>query len=162
MRSKIIEIISISWFLMGCSNVASTKPTKEVKVKEEISVESSKESDISPACRSKALAPLMVCGEYVIVKGKLNSSNNLERLNIGTMYISEFLNKKENRGLIDKNVLLSGKCNSEVIGGFSTMVYLNDAKLLQVIGEEGIKKSTIQHECKELKERSKSLDMFSK
>jgi hypothetical protein len=112
-----------------------------------------KESHTSLSCRSADLSPVMVCGDYVIVKGKLNNSNNLERINKGTIYLSEYLNKNENRDLIDKNILLSGKCRSELImgipkpnemsGRLSAMIYLTDAKLIE--------EKNIFSVCKELK-----------
>ena len=111
-----------------------------------------KKSSTTPSCKSAELSPLMVCGDYVIVKGKLNSSNNLERLK-GTMYMSKYLTENENKELIDKNVLLSGKCVPEMVmgipnpngtsGGLSVMIYLNDAKLIE--------ESNMISVCKELK-----------
>ena len=93
----------------------------------------------------------MVCGEYVLVKGKLNRSNNLERLDRGTMYMSKYLTENKNSEIIDKNVLLSGKCSSEVISGLFVMIHLDEAKLLQVFDNEKIEESTMLQTCTELK-----------
>lgn len=160
--------MSISLVFIGCTDATSIMPKKEVKepkknkeikeakkvkeLKEIKEPKKIKESNISPACRSDELAPLMVCGKYVIVKGKLNRSNNLERLNKGTMYMSQSLNKEKNKNLIDKNVLISGKCTSDVIRGKFVMIYLNDTKLLQVLDDKKIDKSAMIKVCEELKE----------
>jgi len=142
---KILQIfitVGLSAFIYGCSNTVADKPKSPFK-----------ESDVTPACQSDQLAPVMACGEYVIVKGRINSSHNLERVNETTMYISSLANTGNNT-LINKMVLLSGKCSSESITDSSTMLYLNDARLLQIlsgheIGE--IDKDKAKQICKNLK-----------
>ena len=137
MKQILISLFMI-FLIVGCTTASEKKIKK---------------SSTTPSCQSDELSPLMVCGDHVIVKGKLNNSNNLDRLNKGTMYMSEYLNKNENRDIIGKNVLLSGKCSSELVmgipnpdgtsGGLSVMIYLNDAKLIE--------ESNMISVCKELK-----------
>ena len=146
----LMSTLSISLLFIACTDVEPTLPKKEIK-----------ESNISPPCHSDKLAPLMVCGDYIMVKGKINSSNNLDRLNRGTMYMSTYLTEKENKDVIDKEVLLSGKCSFEVImgiqnpngtsGGSAVMVYLNDAKLIQILDGKQIEKDHMLQVCKNLK-----------
>ena len=152
---KILQIfftVGLGVFFCGCSNTVSDKPKK-----------ASKESDVTPACQTAKLKPVMTCGDYVIVKGRINSSQNLERVNETTMLMSGLTNADSNT-LVNKTVLLSGKCSSEIItgpplssgvsGGFFTHLYLNDAKLLQKLNGNEINKGQVKQFCKSLKSSS--------
>lgn len=149
---KILQIfitVGLDVFFCGCSNTVSDKPKNAFK-----------ESNVTPACQTAKLAPVMTCGEYVIVMGRINSSHNLERVNETTMHMSGLTNADSNT-LVNKTVLLSGKCSSETItgpplysgvsGGFFTMIYLNDVKLLQIHNGNEIDKDIAKQICKNLK-----------
>jgi len=135
-------LLSIGFIFIACNPVS---PSITVNDKEkEVQVE----SDIPPSCCTANLAPILKCGEYVIVKGKVSTSNTLERLNGMVMYMSGNLEKT----LKNNNVLVSGKCRCDLIEGISTMLYLNDTKLLQVIEGKSIDKNKMLQSCEELKE----------
>lgn len=134
-----IILLSIGFAFIACNNVSPNITANDKEVEE---------SDIPPACRTANLAPVLKCGEYVIVKGKVGTSNTLERLNGTVMYMSVDLEKT----LKNKNVLVSGKCRCDLIEGISTMLYLNDTKLLQVIEGKSIDKNKMLQSCEELKE----------
>jgi len=133
-------LISIGFTFVACNNASPSITTNDKEKEVEI------ESHIPPSCRTANLAPLLNCGEYVIVKGKVDTSNTLERLNGTVMYMSVDLEKT----LKNKNVLVSGKCSCDRIEGMSTMLYLNDMKLLQVIEGKSIDKNKMLQTCKEL------------
>ena len=143
MKSYItLVLISIGFTFVACNNASLSLTTNDKEKEVEIEVE----SDIPPACRTAQLAPLLKCGEYVIVKGKVDTSNTLGRLNGTFMYMSANLEKT----LKNKKVLVSGKCRCDRIEGMSTILYLNETKLLQVIEGKSIDKNKMLQTCKEL------------
>ena len=135
-----ILLITTAFTFVACNNASPSITIKDKEKEVEI------ESDIPPACRTANLAPLLKCGEYVIVKGKVDTSNTLGRLNGTFMYMSANLEKT----LKNKKVLVSGKCRCDRIEGMSTILYLNETKLLQVIEGKSIDKNKMLQTCKEL------------
>ncbi|CAA6820827.1 MAG: Unknown protein [uncultured Sulfurovum sp.] len=152
MKKPFISLL-ILYTLTGCTPtpLPFDNDAKSQNVNSEL--KETKESS-PPSCHSDTLVPLMVCGEYVIVQGKLNRSNNLERMIEGTtqtMYLSSYLNEEENRGLINEEVIISGKCSSELINGSSVLLSLNDTKLLQVTDMDKINNNSLLEACTKLK-----------